>query len=185
MLDPGRELLLLGMVRRKPLSAYDIDRAIRSHSPLYRPLGLGNVYHLVERLTDKGYLLRREIPAARGPSETKRQLRISAQGEAHFLALLHKIILDPQAPDSSLEVAFVLLGQLPRSEAIALLEQRRDVLASYERRVRRLFGDPKSRSGPGELARTHALGRLASEQACVRDLLRLLRRREWHSEWAD
>jgi len=41
--DPGRELLILGIRRRGPLSAYSLNAAVRGHAPLYRPLKHGNI----------------------------------------------------------------------------------------------------------------------------------------------
>src|SRR5947209_3196986 len=126
--DAGRELLVLGIVRRQALSAYAIDRAVRQHSPLYRPLGQGNVYHLVERLFDDGYLTGRREAAERGPRKTKAVFALSPQGEKHFLQLLRRVILDVQCADSTLEVAVVLLGQLARDRARDLLDKRDEEL---------------------------------------------------------
>lgn len=183
MQDTGRELLLLGMLRGKALSPYQIERAVRQHSPLYRRMRFGNVYHFLERLLDDGYLTRREAKALRGPSATKSILQLSAKGEARFQDLLAAALCDAQAADATLEVAIVLLGELPREDAIALLMKRRDELTHYERRVKRLFGDMNARSAPGFMAGTHALHRLQSEQTFIREMLQLLRNPRWRPDW--
>ncbi len=181
--DIGRELLVLGIVRRQQLSAYSIDRAVRNHSPLYRPLGQGNVYHLVERLHVAGYLSRSATKARRGRSATKSVFDLSPSGEKRFQGLLRGVLHDPQAHDSALEIALVLLGQLTRSRATQMLAQRDDELAAQERRIKRLFGDMESRSGPGYLAGMHALQRVQSERRFLRGRLRQMENPRWHPEW--
>lgn len=184
MQDAARELLLLGMLRRAPMSAYSVDRAIRNHSPLYRPLRFGNIYNLLERLVEDGVLLRRQAKAARGPSKTKTMLQISAKGEERFFELLRDTFTDAQASDAGFEVALVLLTQLPRVESIAFFVDRRAELQSRERRIKRLFGDMESRSPGGFMAGTHSLHRVQAELEFVRDMLRLLRNSRWRAEWS-
>ena len=181
--DEGRELLVLGILRRRQLSAYSIDRAVRNHSPLYRPLGQGNVYHLVERLHDAGYLSKSTAKARRGRRASKSVFDLSPSGEKRFHALLRRVLGDPQPNDSALEIALVLLGQLPRSRAVELLAQRDNELTAQERRIKRLFGDVESRSGPGFLAGMHALQRVQSERRFLRASLKHIENPRWHPEW--
>lgn len=182
--DLGRELLVLGILRGQPLSAYAVDKAVRLHSPLYRLMNRGNVYHLIGRLADAGLLQRRSATAKRGPSATKTVYGLSSAGEKRFLEVLERLMLDAQCPESSFEIALVLLGQLPRSRGIVMLRERDRELARQERRVRRLFGDLDARSAPGFLAGTHALQALQSERTFLREALRRVQNRRWHPEWA-
>lgn len=183
-IESGRELLVLGIVRRQPLSAYAIDRAVRSHTVLYRGLGQGNIYTFVARLVEAGYLNGRSAKAKRGPSASKIVYHLTAKGEQRFHQILSAIVSDTQASASALEIALVLLGQLDRADAIRLLMQRGKELQAQEHRMKRLFGDSPSRSGPARLANAHALARLQSEQRFVREVLRMVENSRWHPEWA-
>lgn len=181
--DFGRELLILGLVRRRPLSAYAIDYAVRNHTALYRNLGHGNIYHYVGKLADEGYLGKRCAKAKRGPAESKVVYHLTARGEDRFHELLNAIINDTEAGAAALEIALVLLGQISRTQAIRMLMRRSKELSAHERRLKRLFGDPESRSGPAQLANCHAVSRLQAEARFVRDILRLVENRQWHQEW--
>lgn len=180
---PGRELLLLGILRRSPLSAYSLDRVVREHAPLYRPFKYGNVYHSVAQLAGKGFLLTRTAKTQRGPQNTKTVFRLSASGERRFQALLKQIILDVQSPDPNLEVAYVLLGQLPRNEAADLLRERFTQVSEQERRLARLVGDIEKRSGGGYLGLSHTAHRLRSETAFLRKSIALLENPKWNPDW--
>lgn len=181
--ESARELLVLGVVRRQPLSAYSIDRALRSHAPLYRALKRGNTYHLVERLAEAGYLLKSASKARRGPAQTKVTFHLSSTGEDRFQKLLVHVMHDAQSGDPALEIGFVLLGQLPRTQATHLLVGRNAELAQQEQRVKQFFGDADARSGPAHIAGSHAIRRLQSEQLFLRETLRQIQNPRWHPEW--
>lgn len=181
--EPGRELLILGLLRRSPMSAYTLDRAVRGHAPLFRAFKYGNVYHAVALLAQEGLLLQRPARSKRGPGGTKVEYRLSAAGERRFQALLEQVLCDVQAPDPDLEIAYVLLGQLPRSEASTLLDKRARQVGDQQQRLSRLFGDPSQRTGSAYLSMAHSLSRLRGEKQFLRDALALLKNPKWNPDW--
>jgi DNA-binding PadR family transcriptional regulator len=181
--DSHRELFLLGLLRRQPLSAYAVERIMRDHVPLYHKLSRGNVYRVIERLYEAGFLVRRSVAAQRGPRQTKRVYRLTRAGERRFLDLLARILTDVQATDAALETAFVLLGQLPRDHALQLVVQRAREVENQERRLTRLFGDARKRGGAGYFAASHAYHRVRSERRYLQDVLALLRDGRWEPNW--
>ncbi len=181
--DAGRELLILGLLRRAPMSAYALNRAVRNHAPLYRSLRLGNVYHAVARLDQKGFLLGKAARPKRGPQNAKTVFRLSAAGERRFHALLKEVIGDVQASDQAVEMAYVLLGQLSRNEAIRCLMDRSRQVGEQERRLSRIVGDVEKRSGSGYLAMSHNVQRLRGEQRFLLQSIRLLEDPKWNPAW--
>jgi DNA-binding PadR family transcriptional regulator len=181
--DPHRELFVLGLLRRQPLSAYEMDVIMREHVPLYRRFRRGNLYQFVERLCGDGYLLRRNTAARRGPRESKAVYRLSSSGESRFRELLERVMTDVQSSDTELETAFVLLGQLPRDEALTLMLSRIREIESQERRLKRLFGDARGRGGAGYFAAAHAYHRMRSEHRFLEEALALLRDPKWEPQW--
>jgi DNA-binding PadR family transcriptional regulator len=181
--DPQRELFVLGLVRRRPLSAYQLDKAMREHTPLYRSFKRGNIYSLIERLASAGLLEREPAAAKRGPQKTKALYRLSAAGEHRFGDLLRDVLLDVQTEDPALETALVLLGQLKRDVAAELLAQRARNIAAHERRLSRLLGDLRRRAGSAYLSASHNVHRLRSERRYLSDTIDLLRDPRWEPEW--
>ena len=181
--DVARELLIFGILRRAPLSAYDVGRAVRGHVALYRGLKHGNTYHALRGLADAKLLVRRDAAAARGPSETKAVYRLSAAGERHFRALLRSVIVDLQSSDTALEIAYVLLGQFPRDEAMRLLDERRDAITTRERQLKRLLGDVAKRGGAAYIGQSHALHRAQAERKFLLDAMKLLANPRWEPAW--
>jgi DNA-binding PadR family transcriptional regulator len=181
--DPHRELFILGLLRRQPLSAYAIDKIIRDHLPLYRRFRRGNLYQFVERLSQDGLLLHRSAAARRGPRESKSVYRLSSTGEGRFRELLGRVIVDVQSSDAALETAFVLLGQLRRDEALSLMGDRLREIEGHERRLKRLFGEARERGGAGYFAAAHAYHRAGSERRFLHDAMKRLSDRKWEPGW--
>lgn len=181
--DEERELFVLGLLRRRPLSAYAISRAVRDHVPLYRRFKRGNPYHVVEKLARAGLLEPEDAAAKRGPRETKAVYRLTGAGEERFRTLLRQVLLDAQAADPALETALVLLGQLARGEALELLEERSAEVARQERRLARLLGDVKRRGGAAYIGQSHTVHRLRGERTFLKETLALLRDPKWQPDW--
>lgn len=182
--QPQRELFVLGLLRRRPASAYALDKAMREHSPLYRSFKRGNLYSLVERLASGGLLERHDDAASkRGPNRSKVVYRLSAAGEERFLQLLRAVMLDVQAEHAALETALVLLGQLNRQRATELLTLRAQSVADHERRLTRLRGDLRERSGAAYLSASYALARLRGERRYLSDAVAMLQDAKWQPDW--
>jgi DNA-binding PadR family transcriptional regulator len=183
LVEPQRELFVLGLLRRKPASAYSIDKAMREHSPLYRSFKRGNLYSFIERLAAAGLLERHASAARRGPHKTKTLYQLSAGGERRFMDLLRAVLLDVQTEHPALETALVLLGQLRRDRAMELLGERAGNIAAHERRLSRLLGDMRERTGAAYLSASHTLHRLRGERRYLSDTLDLLRDPHWEPQW--
>jgi DNA-binding PadR family transcriptional regulator len=181
--DPHRELFVLGLLRRAELAAYDVDRAMREHVPLYRRFSQGNIYQLVERLAEDGLLSRRAGAARRGPREQKWLYAPTAQGERRFHELLRAIMTDVQASDAALETALVLLGQLPREEALELVTARGGEVERQERRLKRIYGEEHGVGRGGAFTRLRIVHRMQSERRYLNEIARLLRDPKWEPNW--
>ncbi len=182
-LDAGRELLILGILRRGPLSAYDITRAVKMHGPLYRALARGNIYEQLAQLEQRGMVIARSETATRGPRKTKTVYLLAPSGRRRFDTVIASVFNDPQIPDATFEVACVLLGQFSRDRARTFLTDRLAALAAHEKRLVRLYGKPEERSGAALLAMTHATSKVQADIAWTKTAISNLRNGKWKPEW--
>ena len=94
------------------------------------------------------------------------------------------VIVDPQSSDPALETALVLLGQLRRDEAIALIAERAD--AESKRTNGEWFGFSATRAGavPARTLppRTRCIA-MRSERRFLKDAETLLRDPKWQPDW--
>lgn len=179
----GRELLILGLVRRTPTSAYDIARAVRGHAHLYKELKAGNIYDSLDGLTKSGLLVAGTAKALRGPRSEKSIFRLSADGEVRFMHLLRSLLTGVQTEDWILQIAYVLMGQLPRNAARRLLDERLTAIEDQQQRYVRVRGNIAERTGAAYISVAHGLYKLDAEARFLKEMVKHLDDARWSPEW--
>jgi DNA-binding PadR family transcriptional regulator len=170
-------LSLLGLLLRGPKSGYDLHRIQQAHGELFADLKKGNVYYLLDRLAREGYLDVQIEPGTRGRRGERLIYSLTDQGRTYFDQLLRDVLRTPEPLYSAVGGAVIFLQQLPPSEAIFLLEERRR--ATEERRAQIV---ERHEAHPGqplvELADDHLLSLIDADLAWTNRALDLLRANE-------
>jgi DNA-binding PadR family transcriptional regulator len=172
-----KALLLLGLLRRGPMTGYDLNRIVRSHGPLYADLKKGNIYHLLDRMARQGHLTVAVEPGAPGPRGARLVYEMTPSGRDALLRLLRQAITAFEPADTGLASAVVFLSELNQDEAIGLLERRSDVVRERRTRVAEelsVLDQPLSR-----LAGDHQLALIDAEVAWVTRAIALVRGGDW------
>ncbi|MFG2005316.1 PadR family transcriptional regulator [Spirillospora sp. NPDC048911] len=130
-------LLVLGAVRGFGRAhGYEIRRALLSWgSDEWANVNPGSIYHALKQLTKEELLRAYEVPENdAGPPRT--DYEITDRGGAEFLRLLREAVVsvDQRRPEL-LSAALGFLTELPRAEAIELLERRLAALAAWRGEV--------------------------------------------------
>jgi DNA-binding PadR family transcriptional regulator len=172
-------LLLLGLLRQGPMSGYDLHRIVRAHGELYTDLKKGNVYYLLDRLAVDGYLHVEAEPGARGPRGERLIYSLTGQGQVRFDELLRVVLRSYDTVHTGVDVAIVFLAQLPPSEALALLEERRQTVEARRAQVGFELGDLTALSPLERIAADHLLSLMVAEMAWVDRALAQLRQNGW------
>jgi DNA-binding PadR family transcriptional regulator len=175
-------LLLLGLLRSGPMSGYDLHRVVRAHGELSTDLKKANVYYLLDRLAADGYLSVRAEPGARGPRGERLIYSLTSAGCIYFEDLLREVLRTYDPAHIGVDVAFIFLGQLSHAEALALLEERRQVVAERRRQV---LGEQEHADKTDLLQRIafdHLISLIDAELAWVERAVRDLRANGWQAE---
>lgn len=136
-----KRLLLLGFLRDRPLTGYEVNRVVAAHGDLYSDLKKGNVYYLLDRLAREGLVSVRTESGARGPRRERLVYALTASGKRELLALLRKEVERYEPLHGGIEVAAVLLDQLPKAEARTLLRHRLSLVEQTATRLRSTLGE--------------------------------------------
>jgi DNA-binding PadR family transcriptional regulator len=172
-------LHLLGLLRRGPMSGYDLHRIVRAHGEIYTDLKKGNVYYLLDRLAVDGYLHVEEQPGARGPRGVRLVYSLTDRGRAHFDELLREVLRSYETIHTGVDVAMVFLAQLPHAEALALLEERRQVMHERRAKVAADVQDLAARGTQGRIIADHLLTLIDAEIGWLDRALEDLRANGW------
>jgi DNA-binding PadR family transcriptional regulator len=130
-----KRLLILGLLLGGPLTGYDLHRVIAAHGEIYRDLKKPNLYYLLDRMAQEGLVEMNAETGARGPRGERLVYSITKAGRARILDLLRGVLSSYEPIHSGVDVAIVLLDQLPKREAAALLEQRLDQVISRRHQI--------------------------------------------------
>ncbi|MBV8720303.1 MAG: PadR family transcriptional regulator [Chloroflexi bacterium] len=160
-----KQLMLLGLLLRGPLHGYELHRIARAHGELYSDLGKANVYYLLDRLARDDYVSVRAEPGARGARGERLVYALTQRGHGHFQELLRATLRSFEPAHTGVDVAVVFLQRLPVEEAIALLEERREVVAERRALAASELGEVASVGLAASLAADHLLSLIDAELA--------------------
>ena len=113
---------VLGLLGMKPMSGYDIKRAVDRTIRHFWAASYGQIYPELKRLEEAGWIAGKE--ADRG-GRTRRVYRITAAGRRELEGWLHGYETRIEMRDESLLRLF-FADELPRDEALGLLAARRE-----------------------------------------------------------
>jgi DNA-binding PadR family transcriptional regulator len=170
-----KQLMLLGFLLRGPRHGYELHQMIKAHGELYSDLKKANVYYLLEKLAEEGCVRVRTEGGARGPRGERLVYAVTPKGRRRFEELLRAVLSAFEPAHIGIEVAAVFLNHLRRSEVLALLGRRREVVAQRRRQVAADLGDLAAVSLPVRLAADHILGSIDGELAWIDRAGKLLR----------
>jgi DNA-binding PadR family transcriptional regulator len=101
-----------------------VHQLVLAHGDLYSDLKKANVYYLLDRLAREGFVSVKTEQGARGPRGERLVYSLTRAGRQEMASLLRSELERYEPAHSGIEVAMVLLGQLPKAEARHLLERR-------------------------------------------------------------
>lgn len=172
-------LLLLGLLQGRPLYGYELHRIVRAHGELYADLKKANLYYLLGRLASEGDLNVQAEEGARGARGEKLIYELTDQGRAHFKALLREIILTYEPAHTGIDTAVVFLVNLPPSEGLQLLIERRRIVAVRRDAAAQELASVAERSPLFHIASDHLLSLIDAELAWIDRSLVYLRDTGW------
>ena len=126
-----RELLLLGLLRKREMHGYQLSEFMENHLGLFFDIKKATAYNLLGKMEKKGWVTSREEQEGKRPP--RRVFAITSEGEALFQELLRGAFPEYRRPAFPGNVPFLFMDALPRSELQGLLDERRDAIR--ERRI--------------------------------------------------
>lgn len=160
--------MILGLVADfGPITGYDLHRIVRAHGELFTDLKKPNMYYLLERLANEGYLRVRATAGARGRRGERLHYTLTSNGRRRFKELLKEQIPRYDAIHTGIEVSVIFLAQLPRVDGIRLLEARLEAVQAQRDRAVVALGDITKRGMLARISADHLVSLIDAEIAWV------------------
>ena len=115
-------LFVLGLLLRRPMSGYEVQRILQlNQTDLWAGILSGSIYHALKKLEAEGLVTLRVTEQS--GNRTRAIYAITPQGEAEYRSLLREVWWSPTLHfPSGLYAALSFTDDLPREEVLALLD---------------------------------------------------------------
>ena len=124
------DLIVLGMLKKEPLSAYDIQKLVEYRNiSKWVKISTPSIYKKVIQLEDKGFL--QSVPVKESNMPEKAVYSLTDSGEQEFERLMQELSTQPIRIFLDFNAVIVNLDSLP-------VEKQSDCIASIERNVMEL-----------------------------------------------
>ncbi len=120
-------LVILGLLRERPLYGYEIKQIIEEHMSDWTSIAFGSIYFALDKLASEGFVDKVNVE-----QDSKRPARsvyqINDQGRGEFLRLLRESWSQVERQYFSLDVCLFFMNCLPREEVRQYLKARQEGL---------------------------------------------------------
>jgi DNA-binding PadR family transcriptional regulator len=139
-------LVLLGLLRERPLHGYEIKHIIESHMGDWTNIAFGSIYFALKKLTEENLV--KEIDSEQqGNRPSRRVYAITDGGREEFLTLLEELWSVPSRDYFPLDIGLFFLNQLPPERRAALVGGRigglRTTLSHLEKHREKTLAHPE------------------------------------------
>jgi len=121
-----RELLLLGLLRKREMHGYQLSEFMETHLALFFDIKKATAYNLLKKMEEKGWVSSREEQEGKRPP--RRVFAITLEGENLFQGLLREALPEYRRAAFPGNVPILFMDALPPEELKELLEHRRDAI---------------------------------------------------------
>ncbi|MFG1691786.1 PadR family transcriptional regulator [Gemmatimonadota bacterium] len=121
-----RELLLLGLLRKREMHGYQLSEFMESHLALFFDLKKATAYNLLGKMEEQGWVSSHEEQEGKRPP--RRVFAITPEGEGLFHELLRASLPEYRPAAYPGNVPILFMDALPTNELKDLLDQRREAI---------------------------------------------------------
>ena len=121
-----RELLLLGLLRKREMHGYQLSEFMETHLGLFFDIKKATAYSLLGKMEKKGWVTSRKEQEGNRPP--RRVFAITDEGEALFQELLRGALPEYRRPAFPGNVPMLFMDALPPEELHDLLHRRQDAI---------------------------------------------------------
>ena len=128
-------LVILGLLRERPLYGYEIKQIIEEHMSDWTSIAFGSIYFALEKLADEKFVSKVEIEQA-GKRPSRSVYEITHTGRDEFSRLLREAWQQIERQYFSIDVCLFFLESLPLEEVKRYLKIRQTGLQATLEHVR-------------------------------------------------
>ena len=166
-------LVILGLLRERPLHGYEIKHIIEEHMGDWTNIAFGSIYFALKKLSEEGFVEQVAVEQE-GNRPSRIIYQVTEAGRAEFVRLLRAVWSGVERHYYSTDIGLAFMEALPLEEVKGYLEAR---IAQLEGSLQHLDRHKQEMLAMEEIPRKaaavfeHARVHFAAELAWTRDLL--------------
>jgi DNA-binding PadR family transcriptional regulator len=166
-------LVLLALLRDKPLHGYELKHIIEEHMGDWTNIAFGSIYFALNKLKTGGFVERAgEEKVGNRPS--RRVYKITDKGKKEFLSLLRESWRTYEREYHSLDIALAFSDALPKAEVAGYMTQRINLIEKIIQHIEEHGREQTSRPEVPKIARaifSHSAHHFKAELAWLKETL--------------
>lgn len=117
------KLVILGLLRERPLYGYEIKQIIEEHMGDWTSIAFGSIYFALDKLTQEGYLENVGVEQA-GARPSRKVYQITQTGHEEFMRLLRETWEQFDRQYFALDIGIFFMSALPAKDVKGYLQKR-------------------------------------------------------------
>lgn len=166
-------LVILGLLRDKPLYGYEIKQLIEEHMGDWTSIAIGSIYFAIDKLAEEKFIENVGIEKS-GKRPSRSVYQITKQGKKEFQRLLRDQWQKVERDFYPLDICLFFIDSLPAEETRTYLINRRSVLQVTLQHIRDHQEEEMTQPGIPPIARAifeHSIAHTQAEVHWLNDLL--------------
>ncbi len=164
-----QRLAILGILKIKPSSGYDIKKFIEKELKVFSELETKSIYYPLKKMEEEGLVAKKEIKNA---PLRKSVYYITPKGEREFFKLAQKTLLSQRRPFVEIDLPLYFLPFLDKKNVLALLRLRLRFLNRVREWLSKKEKELKDAPANIQLLIRHHLKLATAEKSFIKDMIR-------------
>jgi DNA-binding PadR family transcriptional regulator len=169
-------LVILGLLRERPLYGYEIKQIIEEHMSDWTSIAFGSIYFALDKLAAEGFVEQVEVEQ-KGKRPSRSVYQVTESGREEFLRLLRESWQQVERQYFSVDICLFFLETLPLDEIKNYLRMRQATLQTMLEHIQSHRDEQMALPEIPQLAAAifdHTLVHTQAELSWVTDLLQKL-----------
>lgn len=163
-----QKLIILGLLKQKPSSGYDIKKFIGKELGIFSDLTTHSIYYPLKKMEREGLVEKKEV---REDHIKKYLYRITPKGEKEFITLSRQALLSQKRPFIEIDLPLYFLSFLNKEDILPLLRLRLRFLKKVKLWLRRKRRELKNGPKNHQLLIAHHLKLANAEASFLQEMI--------------
>ncbi|MCM8819302.1 MAG: PadR family transcriptional regulator [Candidatus Omnitrophica bacterium] len=167
------EIIILGFLKEKAASGYDIKKFIEKKLDLFSEINTSSIYYPLQKMEKEGLIQKKEL---KGQTHLKKYVyKLTEKGEKEFIKLCNKTLISTRRPSIDIDIPLYFLPYLPKKDVLIRLRLRKRFLYQVKKWFKNKFKEHKEFLPHQILLFKHHFQLLSAEEEFIKNFIEFIK----------